>query len=53
MIRLKHAAISLMFLVATAVACAPLGALAILSRIMERLDDRRWRRLERKSWLDG
>lgn len=29
-----------------------LGAVAILARIMERRDERRWRRLARKSWLD-
>jgi hypothetical protein len=63
-IRLKHAVISLLFHLAAAVATAPLGALAILSRIMERIDHRRtlqtirraeraFNRAARKSWLDG
>lgn len=65
MSRIRTALISLMFLVAAAVATAPLGALAILSGIMERIDQRRQLRAIRRasrafdramtkpvSWLD-
>jgi hypothetical protein len=62
-IRLKHAAINCLFLLAAVVASAPMGALAIVSRIAERMEsrarlqsirrsERAFNRAARKSWLD-
>lgn len=49
MSRLKHALLNCLFLIAAILASAPMGALAIVSRLAERWDNRHQLRLLRRS----